>query len=52
MVTGEGLIKFFESYVGRISFAPAVHPADALTYDDDVENDDWDDDGNYIMIEV
>ena len=43
MVTGEGLIKFFESYVGRISFAPAVHPA--LTNDDDVEEDDWDDDG-------
>ena len=51
-MTGEGLIKFFESYVGRISFAPAVHPADTLIYGDDVEDDDWDDDGNYIMIKV
>ena len=43
-MTVEGLIKFFESYVGRISFAPVVHPADTLTYDDD--DDDWDNVGN------
>ena len=52
-MTGEGLIKFFESHVGRISFAPAVHPAHTVTFDDDVEDDDWDDyNYNYIMIGV